>query len=211
MSKKKLGSKVLFTASLCFAALATQAQANPIQYSVNISGTGASVTGTITTDGNLGQLVDGDFVSWDLIVKVGSNSYELKESNSSYSWFGITNGYDPITATSTGLFEDFNPADGRGNEAGVGLDANDSSIIVLGQVFGNEPDFPNGYYFYTDPNSNAATVVIPEQGLLQFGSPAVGVPGPIAGAGLPGLIFAGGGLLGWWRRKRSATVDFAAA
>jgi hypothetical protein len=44
-----------------------------------------------------------------------------------------------------------------------------------------------------------ALLQLDETGGWESGVP---VPGPIAGAGLPGLILAGGGLLGWWRLRQ---------
>jgi hypothetical protein len=69
-------------------------------------------------------------------------------------------------------------------------------------ILGPGGTIPVGTYvgFEDLPASNPA--IDRDYNDLQFVITNVSVPGPIVGAGLPGILFAGGGLLAWWRMKR---------
>jgi hypothetical protein len=75
-------------------------------------------------------------------------------------------------------------------------------LDITGGLIGYTGGALNGRSSGTRVNGPVGEAWLLSSGSLTPHTPVV--PGPIAGAGLPGLILASGAFLGWWRRRRQS-------
>jgi len=122
------------------------------------------------------------------------------------SFIATGSDFDAITVTLT------NPASYVGFIWGTPDRNNEVDVYngstLLGSFFGEQSGPGQWGYFDIHAGSGEAItkLVLSDRGDCCFETDNYSaiprsVPAPIAGAGLPGLIFAGCGLLGWWRRR----------
>jgi hypothetical protein len=181
---------------VCLAGVLALGASEPSQattYSFDFTGGPTTIPLTIATAGTL--FFD---LNIDPIDAFGNFSLDVQNNSgviiNSMNFAGAASGgVNPAYGDQTGQ----TVFDGLPNSATWSVNLNSSDLQNISLMIFSTLDSPG------DPNFGQQPIP-PNSPFLdvQFTPTPVGVPGPIAGAGFPGLVFAGGGLFAWWRNRR---------
>lgn len=177
MKRNYIAGAVLLLCS----AFTSASQANVIYTANDPLGAAGLVTGTITTDGVLGALVQADFLSWNLMLNDGTTTANLTDLNSSLFFTGN------VTATATDLQFDFN-----GNGKFLNFYGSQCSTEWSFQTTGSGAGCNGTTGNEEGVLASGSLQASAKQGLVTFATVATAVPEPVTislfGIGLAGTI-----------------------